>query len=86
MEDLPRETLWELIPVVKEDSNDIPIFKENKDPIPIPPPCIRNTGNIEIVKEGSHVSCQCCIQLLGQISRQTPDWGTIATEHLQDSL
>ena len=29
MEDLPRETLQELIPVIEEDSNDIPILEEN---------------------------------------------------------
>ena len=46
MEDPPRE----LIPVIEEDSNDIPILKENQDPIPIPPPCIRNTESIKIVE------------------------------------
>ena len=44
MEDPPQE----LIPVIEEDSNDIPILKENWDPIPIPPPCIGNTENIEM--------------------------------------
>ena len=29
MEDPPRETLWELIPVIEEDSDDVPILKEN---------------------------------------------------------
>ena len=52
MEDPPQE----LIPVIEEDSNDIPILKENQDPIPIPPPCIRNTENVEIVKMASQVS------------------------------
>ena len=52
MEDPPRE----LIPVIEEDSNDIPILKENRDPIPVPPPRIGNTENIEIVKMASQVS------------------------------
>ena len=82
MEDPPRE----LIPVIEEDSNDIPILEENQDPIPVPPPRIGNTENIEIVEMASQVSHQCCIRLLGQISRQTPCLGTIGTEHLQDNL
>ena len=61
MEDPP----WELIPVIEEDSDDIPILKENWDPIPVPPPHIRNTENIEIVEMASQVSRQCCIRLLG---------------------
>ena len=63
MEDLP----WELIPVIEEDSDDIPILEENRDPIPIPipPPRIGNTENIEIVEMASQVSCQCCIWSLG---------------------
>ena len=61
MEDPPRE----LIPVIEEDSNDIRILEENRDPIPIPPPHIRNTENIEIVEMVSQVSCQRCIWLLG---------------------
>ena len=44
MEDLPQETLWELIPVIEEDSDYIPILEENWDPIPIPPPHIGNLG------------------------------------------
>ena len=68
MEDPP----WELIPVIEEDSNDIPILKENQDPIPVPQPHIGNTENVEIVKMASQVNCQCCIWLLGRISRQTP--------------
>ena len=75
MEDPP----WELIPVIEEDSNDIPILKENRDPIPVPPPRIRNTENVEIIKMASQVSCQCCIWSLGRISRQTPWLGTIGT-------
>ena len=82
MEDPP----WELIPVIEEDSDDIHILKENWDPIPIPPPHIWNTENIEIVEMASQVSCQCCIWSLGQISRQTPCLGTIGTEHLWDNL
>ena len=82
VEDPPRE----LIPVIEEDSNDIPILEENRDPIPVPPPCIGNTENVEIVKMASQVSRQCCIQSLGQISRQTPCLGTIGTEHLCDNL
>ena len=61
MEDPPQE----LIPVIEEDSDDIPILEENRDPIPVPPPCIRNTENIEIVEMASQVSCQRCIQSLG---------------------
>ena len=61
MEDPPRE----LIPVIEEDSNDIPILKENRDPIPVPPPCIRNTENVEISKMASQVSCQRCVWSLG---------------------
>ena len=82
MEDPPRE----LIPVIEEDSNDIPILKENQDPIPVPPPRIGNTENIEIVKMASQVSCQRCIRSLGRISRQTPCLGTIGKEHLHDNL
>ena len=82
MKDPPRE----LIPVIEEDSNDIPILKENRDPTPVPPPCIRNTENIEIVEMASQVSHQRCIRSLGQISRQTPCLGTIGTEHLCDNL
>ena len=82
MEDPPRE----LIPVIEEDSDDIPILGENQDPIPVPPPHIRNTENVEIVKMASQVSRQCCIRLLGQISRQTPCLGTIGTEHLHNNL
>ena len=82
MEDPP----WELIPVIEEDSDDIHILKENWDPIPIPPPHIWNTENIEIVEMASQVSCQCCIWSLGQISRQTPCLGIIGTEHLWDNL
>ena len=63
MEDPPRE----LIPVIEEDSNDIPILEENWDPIPVPPPRIRNTENIEIVEMASQVSCQRCIRSLGRI-------------------
>ena len=58
MEDPPRE----LIPVIEEDSNDIPIFEENWDPIPVPPPRIGNTENIEIVEMASQVSRQHCIR------------------------
>ena len=61
MEDPPQE----LIPVIEEDSNDIPILKENRDPIPVPPPRIGNTENVEIVKMASQVSRQCCIWSLG---------------------
>ena len=82
MEDPP----WELIPVIEEDSNDIPILEENRDPIPVPPPRIGNTENIEIVKMASQVSRQRCIRSLGRISRQTPCLGTIGTEHLHDNL
>ena len=82
MEDPPRE----LIPVLEEDSDDIPILEENQDPIPVPPPHIGNTENVEIVEMASQVSCQCCIQSLGRISRQTPCRGTIGTKHLHDSL
>ena len=72
--------------MIEEDSDDIPILEENQDPIPVPPPHIGNTENVEIVEMASQVSHQRCIQLLGQISRQTPCWGTIGTEHLHDSL
>ena len=82
MEDPPRE----LIPVIEEDSNDIPILKENRDPIPVPPPRIGNTENVEIVKMASQVSRQRCVWSLGQISRQTPCLGTIGTEHLCNNL
>ena len=82
MEDPPQE----LIPVIEEDSDDIPILKENWDPIPVPPPCIGNAENIEIVEMASQVSRQHCIRSLGQISRQTPCLGTIRTEHLRDNL
>ena len=82
MEDPPQE----LIPVIEEDSNDIPMLKENQDPIPVPPPHIGNTKNVEIVEMASQVSRQHCIRLLGQISRQTPCLGTIGTEHLRDNL
>ena len=82
MEDPP----WELVPVIEEDSNDIPILKENQDPIPVPPPCIGNTENVEIVKMASQVSRQRCVRSLGQISRQTPCLGTIGTEHLRNDL
>ena len=82
MEDPPRE----LIPVIEEDSNDIPILKENRDPIPVPQPHIGNTENVEIVEMASQVSRQRCIWLLGRISRQTPCLGTIGTEHLRDTL
>ena len=75
MEDPPRE----LIPVIEEDSNDIPILKENRDPIPVPPPRIGNTKNIEIIEMASQVSRQRCIRSLGQISRQTPCLGVRAT-------
>ena len=61
MEDPP----WELIPVIEEDSNDIPILEENWDPIPIPPPCIENTEDVEIVEMASQVSRQRCIWSLG---------------------
>ena len=82
MEDPP----WELVPVIEEDSNDIPILKENQDPIPVPPPCIGNTENVEIVEMVSQVSRQRCIWSLGRISRQTPCLGTIGTEHLRNDL
>ena len=82
MEDPP----WELIPVIEEDSDDIPILEENRDPIPVPPLRIGNTENVEIVKMASQVSCQHCIRLLGQISRQTPCLGTIGMEHLHNNL
>ena len=59
-EDPPQE----LIPVIEEDSDDISILEENWDPIPIPPPCIRNTENVEIIEMASQVSCQRCIWLL----------------------
>ena len=61
MEDPPRE----LIPVIEGDSDDIPILEENRDPIPVPPPRIGNTENIEIVEMASQVSRQCCIRSLG---------------------
>ena len=61
MEDPP----WELIPVIEEDSDDIPILKGNRDPIPVPPPRIANTENIGIVEMASQVSRQRCIRLLG---------------------
>ena len=61
MEDPP----WELIPVIEEDSNDIPILKENRDPIPVPPPHIGNTENVEIIEMASQVSRQRCIRSLG---------------------
>ena len=61
MEDPPRE----LIPVIEEDSNDIPILEENWDPIPVPPPCIGNTENVEIIEMASQVSRQRCIRSLG---------------------
>ena len=61
MEDPP----WELIPVIEEDSNDIPILEENWDPIPVPPLRIGNTENIDIVEMANQVSRQCCIRLLG---------------------
>ena len=77
---------WELIPVIEEVSNDIPILKENQDPILVPPPCIGNTENIEIVEMASQVSRQHCIRSLGKISRQTPCLGAIGTEHLRDNL
>ena len=86
MKDPPWETLWELIPVIEEDSDDIPILEENQDPIPIPPPHTRNIGIIEIVEMASQVTCQCCIRLLGRISKQIPHSGTIGTKGLQDSL
>ena len=82
MEDPPQE----LIPVIEEGSDDIPILKENWDPIPVPPPRIGNTENIEIVEMASQVSCQHCIRSLGRISRQTPCLGTIGTELLCDNL
>ena len=62
MEDLSWETLWELIPVIEEDSDYIPILEGNWDPIPIPPPHI---GNLGIVKMASQVSRQHCIHSLG---------------------
>ena len=52
MEDPPQE----LILVIEEDSNDIPILEENWDPIPVPPPRIRNTENVEIVEMASQVT------------------------------
>ena len=61
MEDPPRE----LIPVIEEDSDDIPILEENRKPISVPPPRIGNTENVEIVKMASQVSRQRCIRLLG---------------------
>ena len=61
MEDPPQE----LIPMIEEDSNDIPILEENRDPIPVPPPRIGNTENVEIVKMASQVSRQHCIRSLG---------------------
>ena len=79
MEDPP----WELIPVIEEDSNNIPILEENRDPIPVPPPRIRNAENVEMA---SQVSRQRCIQSLGRISRQTLCLGTIGTEPLRDTL
>ena len=82
MEDPPQE----LIPVIGEDSDDIPILEENRDPIPVPPPCIGNAENVEIVEMASQVSRQHCIQSLGRISRQTPCLGTIGTEHLRNNL
>ena len=72
--------------MIEEDSNDIPILEENRDPIPVPPPHIGNTENIEIVEMASQVSRQRCIRPLGQISRQTPCLGTIGTEHLCNNL
>ena len=82
MEDPPQE----LIPVIEEDSDDIPILKENRDPMPVPPPRIGNTENVEIVEMASQVSRQRCIRLLGRISRQTLCLGTIGTEPLRDTL
>ena len=61
MEDPPRE----LIPVIEGDSDDIPILEENRDPIPVPPPRIGNTENVEIVEMASQVSRQRCIRSLG---------------------
>ena len=61
MEDPPRE----LIPVIEEDSNDTPILKENQDQIPVPPLCIGNTENVEIIEMASQVSHQRCIWSLG---------------------
>ena len=61
MEDPPRG----LIPVIEEDSNDIPILKENWDPIPVPLPHIGNAENVEIVEMASQVGHQCCIWSLG---------------------
>ena len=61
MEDPPRE----LIPVIEEDSDDIPILKENRDPMPVPLPRIRNAENVEIVEMASQVSRQRCIRSLG---------------------
>ena len=52
MEDPPRE----LIPVIEEYSDDIPILKENWDPIPVPPLHIGNTENVEIVEMASQVT------------------------------
>ena len=82
MEDPPQE----LIPVIEEDDDDIPILEENQDPIPVPPLCIGNTENIEIIEMASQVSRQRCIRSLGRISRQTPCLGTIGTERLRDNL
>ena len=61
MEDPPRE----LIPVIEEDSDDISILEENRDPIPVPPPCIGSAENIEIVEMANQVSRQRCIRSLG---------------------
>ena len=61
MEDPPRE----LIPVIEEDSDDIAILEENWDPIPVPPPHIRNTENVEIIEMASQVSRQRCVRSLG---------------------
>ena len=72
--------------MIEEDSDDIPILKENWDPIPIPPPHIGNTESVKIIEMASQVSCQRCIWSLGRISRQTPCLGTIGTEHLHDNL
>ena len=82
MEDPPQE----LIPVIEEDSDNSPILEENRDPIPVPPPRIGNTENIEIVEMASQVSRQRCVRLLGRISRQTPCLDTIGIEHLRDNL
>ena len=61
MEDPPRE----LVPVIEEDSNDIPILEGNQDPIPVPPPRIGNTEDVEIIEMTSQVSRQRCIRSLG---------------------